>query len=465
MSFLAAPALILLIALPVLLWLAPMRREPSRLEVGTLMIWRRVASLRPQSSRRRRRFDLLLWIVLAAALLGALGAARPAILAQTPTARAAVFIERLGAGDREPGLAAALARARAELPDAELEFYIPLTSRVPGLSSDVIMLAPGSIEAELAQFEYRTRHADARLLLLCQLTPGAERLGRVVPRATAAISGGLFSASVHGETLLLRSTRGEAPQVEGALLVTETQTGPDVLREYRIYGDMASIADSRGNAVSFTRRPFGVGVGEAWNSRRHVALYSALQADSGETPDVWLGADELRPAVRINVGEASDVAAAEISYDPAHALFADLPLAAFDWAASSRLLPVAASRRPLVSAVIDGERVGDLVALDESARVLWFAGDPFSEAPVAEAALLLDNAIGVLTGERASRRARYSMEGELPSERAARVAPFEAHGEIPQVRAEGPFEFATWLMTISALCALVAAVAARRLSA
>src|SRR5690606_22200534 len=91
-------------------------------------------------------------------------------------------------------------------------------------------------------------------------------------------------------------------------------------------------------------------------------------------------------------------------------------------------------------------------------RVLYFAGDPFSEAPVAEAALLLDNAIGVLTGERASSRARYSIDGELPSSRAAHAGPFEPRGALAESRTDAPREFAPWMLAIAALCALAASI-------
>ncbi|MBK8208128.1 MAG: BatA domain-containing protein [Planctomycetes bacterium] len=465
MSFLALPALLLLAAVPLLLWLALQRREPKQLEVGTLLLWRRVALAAQSATRSRRRLELLFWSALAAAVLGALGASRPAVQAAAGDVRVAVFIERLGAGVHEPELAEALERASAVVPDAALELYCASTTRITGMPDDTVMLAPGTIETELAQFETRTRHADARVLLLCQPHAGAERLGRVLPRALAQRAGVLFQVTLQGETVQARATRGADPVVEGLNLESRTEAGADLLFRYMPSAELATIEDRHNSRVSLARRPFVVGVGAAWATAQHRALYAALRADAaaGQAPDLWLGADDQSRAIRLNVGSSANLDDTEVSYDAGHALFADLPLAAFDWAVAGRLLDKESGRRPLISALRGGERLGDFVQLDENAQVLVFAGDPFSDAPIVDAALLLDNAIGVVSGERASQRARLTASGEVPSQRAAHAAPFEPRGEVNlRPRTAAPREYASWLMVAAACAALVATIAATR---
>ena len=60
MNLLAAPALILLAAAAVLVALATMRRGPKRRDVGTLLIWQRIAEQAQAQKRSRRNFDWLL---------------------------------------------------------------------------------------------------------------------------------------------------------------------------------------------------------------------------------------------------------------------------------------------------------------------------------------------------------------------------------------------------------------------
>lgn len=465
MSFLALPALLLLAAAPVLLWLALQRREPRQLQVGTLLLWRRVAHAAQSATRSRRRLELLFWSALAAAVLGALGAARPAVHAAAGDVRVAVFIERLGAGGHEPELADALERVRAVVPDAALELYCASTTRVTGMPDDMVMLAPGTIETELAQFETRTRHADARVFLLCQPHAGAERMGRVLPRAPAQRAGVLYQVTLQGETVQARATRGAELVVNGLNLESRSDAGADLLYRYVPSAERASIEDRHHTRVSLARRPFVVGIGAAWATAQHRALYAALRADAavGQPPDLWLGAIDQSRAIRLNAGSSVNLEGAEVSYDAGHPLFADLPLAAFEWSVAGRLLDKDSGRRPLVSALRGTERLGDFVQLDENAQVLVFAGDPFSDAPIVDAALLLDNAIGVVSGERASQRARLTASGELPSERAAHAAPFEPRGEVslrpPTI---APREYASWLMVAAACAALIATIAATR---
>ncbi len=465
MSFLALPALLLFAAVPVLLFLALQRREPRQLEVGTLMLWRRVALAAQSAPRSRRRLELLFWTALTAAVLGALGASRPAVQAAAGDERVAVFMERLGAGGHEPELTEALERVRAVVPGAALELYTASTTRVAEMPDDVVMLAPGTIETELAQFETRTAHADARVLLLCQPHPAAERMGRVLPRDVARRAGVLFQVTTHGETVQARATRGAPPLVIGLKLEGTTDAGPDLIYRYSPSAVQAAIEDLHSNRVTLAHRPFVVGVGAAWGSSQHRALYAALRADPavGEAPELWLGADDQSRAIRLNAGTSANLGGTEISYDSGHALFADLPLAAFDWSAGGRLLDKESGRRPLVSALRGGERIGDFVQLDETAQVLVFAGDPFSDAPILDAALLLDNAIGLIIGERPSRRARLTVSGELPSQRAAHAAPFEPRGEVRLGRhAASAHEYASWLLVAAACAAIIAASVSMR---
>ncbi|MBX3460099.1 MAG: hypothetical protein KF696_09105 [Planctomycetes bacterium] len=462
MSLLAAPALLLLLAIPALLWLALHRTRPARLEAGTLFIWRRVAQQAPASRKATRRLEPLLWLLLACAILAGLGAARPGVMAQQ-TPRAAVFIERIGAGQIEPQLEDALGRARAAAEGAKLEVYMA-GGEAPA-QPDVRLLAPGAIEAQLAQFEARTRDVPARILLLCAPHPTAQRLGLVLPRLTAQRRGVLHDVGVQGEQIVARSTPGGALEPRGLAPVDSRAQGDDVLTRYTLSQPLAEITDSHGNRVTIRRAPFVVGVGGQWSSRRHRALYAALNADAADEdpPAVWLGSAEFKPALRLNAGAAAQLDQAEISYDAGHALFADLPLGGIDWRAGNRVLARDSGRRPLVSASRDGATVGDLVQLDENDNVLVFAADPFESAPIAESALLLDNAIGVLLGQRPSAMPRATVSGDLPTRRAAHAAPFETQGQFQtSTVASASREFASWLLILAALAAVAASASVSR---
>lgn len=462
MSLLAAPALLLLLSVPALLWLALRRERPARLEAGTLFIWRRVAQQSAASSKAKRRLEPLLWLLLVCATLAGLGAARPAVMAQQAP-RAAVFIERIGAGRAEPQLEDALERARAAAPGAQLEVYVTGDEVPAGLpaQADARLLAPGAIEAQLAQFEARTRDAALRLLLLCAPHPTAERLGLVLPRVVAQRQGVLHEVSIQGEHIVARASPGGSLEPRGLALVDSRAQGDDVLTRYALSQPQAELADSHGNRAAIRRAPFVVGVGGQWASRRHRALYAALNADAADEdpPAVWLGAAEFKPALRLNAGAAAQLDQAEISYDAGHALFADLPLGGIDWRAGNRVLARDSGRRPLVSASRDGATVGDLVQLDEIDNVLVFAADPFESAPIAEAALLLDNAIGVLLGQRPSAMPRATVSAELPTRRAAHAASFEPQGQVqPPAVTSAPQEFTSWLLALAALAVVAAAV-------
>ncbi len=460
MTLLSLPALLLLAALGVLLWLALQRREPARLEVGTLLLWRRVAQKSSSAPRSRRRLEPLLWLLLVAAAMGALGAARPAMLQAARTPRVAVFIERAGAGDIEPALAQALDRARALAKGSELEFYMPLTTRVEGAPDGLVMLSPGAIEAELAQFERRTAHADQRLLLLCTPHPAASRIGVVANRVTLAARGVMYQATVQGSELLTRSSPGPSPQAQGLTLIEE-RDGGEVMHRWAVEDLPATLTDASGHQVRVVAMPFVVAAGNDWASARHQVLLAALGADApgAGNAQVWLGDNERAPAIRINQGEPTDTTDLEVSYDPAHSLFDQLPLGGLNWAAGGRVMTPQPGRRALVTGVRDGAPVGDLVTLDASGRVLRFAGDPFSIAPVQDAALLLDNSVGVVTGRRPSAGDRIAVQGELPSARAAHAKPFTQQGTISAgAHRDEPREWTSWVLALSACAALAAAL-------
>ncbi|MCA8911427.1 MAG: BatA domain-containing protein [Planctomycetes bacterium] len=462
MNLLAAPALILLAAAAVLVALATMRRGPKRRDVGTLLIWQRIAEQAQAQKRSRRNFDWLLWLLLGALIAGGIGAARPAWLKPSAQPRVAVFIERLQPGADEPGLEDAIERARKLAPDSELTFYLAGADELEE-AGELKSLRPGAIQAELAQFAARSRDADGRVLLLCAPVNGATDLGVVVSRVNTASEGAVFEIRPEGDRVIVRETTPDRVQIFDARILSSRKDGRVRTWECKPVVDDVEVqligSDER--IFKLKRRPFVIGVGEDWQGDAHGALYEALGADSadGGEPSAWLGNRDRTPAVRINLGARTDLSGAQLSYDPGHLLFHELPIESFDWLGEGRLLAPDESARPLVSAMRDGERLGDLVRL-KAGGVLEFAGDPFTHAPVAAAALLLDNALGVVTGERPSERARYEPVGDwrLPSERAALAEPFEPQGELDlSTRNESePLEFTTWLTLAAALLVLAA---------
>src|SRR5688500_15701356 len=142
MNLLAWPALILLAAAAALIALAAFRPGPKRKDVGTLLIWRRVTAQQVAHRERRRNFDPLLWLLLAAVVLGAFAAARPAWMTTDDTPRVAVYVERLEPAGAEPLLDEVMARAREAAPDAELTFFMS------GADDEVVALNPGTFESE-----------------------------------------------------------------------------------------------------------------------------------------------------------------------------------------------------------------------------------------------------------------------------------------------------------------------------
>ena len=114
MTLLAWPALLLLLAAGVLIALATLGSGPRQRDVGTLMIWKRVAAKRDSTRQRRRKYDLLLWLCLSAVLLGSLAAARPGLARTETEASIAVFVEPTGPSGRQHDFADVKSRAEAQ---------------------------------------------------------------------------------------------------------------------------------------------------------------------------------------------------------------------------------------------------------------------------------------------------------------------------------------------------------------
>ena len=320
-------------------------------------------------------------------------------------------------------------------------------------------LAAGTLESELAQFQARSADADGRLLFLCAPQPGADRIGRVMPRLNAKRSGVVYELWSEGELVFARAS-GEALEVEGAQWLRSS----DGLHEYRGTFPTVTLNDREGNARTLARNGLHVGAGEDWTGRQHRALLAALLPDPGE-PAVWLGAWEQRPALRILRGEPANLDQAEFAWVPDHVLFRELPMANFDWRASGRVMAPEAGYRSLLTATANGQPLGDIVRLSPDGSVLEFAGDPFTEAPIEAAALLLDNAIGVLTGARPSSAPRYTLleAAPMPSRRAAFAGPFEPAGNWKLNRAKlQPREYSHWLLLVAGIAAAAAAVVGLR---
>lgn len=453
MNLLAWPALALLASAAVLVLLAAWRTGPRQRDVGTLMIWRRVAEKSPSRKQRRRRLDWLLWLLLAVVGVSAIGAARPAWFLPGERPVVAVYVER-GFTDMD----AVRERAVEQAGEAELKFY---TARP---ADEARRLNPGSIDAELAQFHARAGEADAYLYFLNR--PADDTGGRVLPLVTQAAGGVVFEITAETGEIVIRYSGRDGLVVNGAERLDKAFSGGASTLVVRPVGEEVEIVEPEGRAYLLKRRPFVVGVGQGWSTSAHTALFNALGSDDAERaePALWLGSAENSPAIRVGAGRTADLSQARLSYDPQHPLFAELPLSSFDWRSMAKAMPREPGTRPLLTAVRDGEVPVDVIRL--RGDVLEFAGDPFSDAPIASAALLLDNAIGVLTGEQPSRRRGYepAEEYELPTRRAALAEPFEPRGELEfgPVKEERPVEFSTWLLLAGGLLLLAAALLVSR---
>lgn len=454
MNWLSPLSLLLLAAVPVLLWLALRRQRPRAITVGTLLIWKRVAQAATSAAESKRRIEPQLWLLLAACTLGAFGAARPAMSPAASTPEVAVYIERLAESGPEPALRGLLDRAREAAPGARLQIWF--AGSAPELDA-VNPLNPAPVAAELAQFVAASRDM-ARIMFLCEPETGAAGMGLVLPRATAPREDIVFEARAD-EELHLRMSRGEGPRVEGAHLRGVETLGREYVRSYAPNANVVRVSNAT-QSITLKRAARRFGAGPDWQTARHKALLAALQPDPGE-PEVWLGG-EGSPAIRTNRGRAAAFIGLPVTFDSQHTLFRELPLAQVDLTSRGLLLERAPGVRPLASVMIEGEASGHLVTLSADGKILNFAGDPFADSSLTAAALLLDNAIGVVTGTRPSERQQYELaEGTLPTRRQAMAEPFEPRGTMQAGRrpAEAD-EFSPWLLAFGALCALAAAAMA-----
>lgn len=458
MSLLVPMALVLLAAVPLLLWLAMRARQPRAVEVGTLMLWLRVANAAAVAQRRSRRLDVLALLAAAACLLAALGAAGPALSLAAPALTVGVYIECLAPGGDEPGLEELFQRAEQAAPGARLRFWCsaPLGDGAPG---QVHQIQPGPPEAEIAQFEAASSGLSGRLLFVAEPGAQAGRVGLVLPRAERDRPGVIFEVRSEQDLLFVRMSDGPAPQVEGASFRGAGSRDGELERQYQARAPQVRLA-SAGQNILLRRREFSVGAGPDWSDPRHQALLAALgPPGTGQAAECWLGARDQRPAVRINQGEAADMTGAEAAFDPAQALFQELPLDGIELLHSGRLIPAREGVRPLASARRGTGIIGHLVTLSADGKVLDFAGDPFSDSSLSAAALLLDNAVGLVTGTRPSERPLYHLEGDpLPSRRQAMAGPFEPQGELLLAgAADESRDLTAWILALGAVAALGAA--------
>ena len=468
MTWLELPAFGLLLSLALLAWLVFMQRGARRAEVGTLFIWRKVAA-RPDARKRRARIEPLMWLCAGALALAAIGAARPALVQAQGGVTVAVYIERVAAEGAEPDAVDLLARAREAAPDAQLKFFATAPTGQAEIDEALTQLASGTIGDELAQFRARSGNANARLMFLCEPEESARQYGMVLPRALKKRDGVVFGLRVQSKRLFVRSSGFGAPEIKGAALRGARTSNGETAREYEATADEVEIRAPFTPTTKLKRAPaVRVQAGGKWTSDAHKALLESLAANSNYRPaesgEVGLDVDAPR-RLELARGAAADFQGATASFDAQHALFAQLPLSAFNWLADGRVLVPADGERVLLSAQREGKNLGALIVLSADGKALRCAGDPFAQAPVAAAALLLDNALGVLTGERPSEAALYKVvSGEkLPTERAAFAAPFEADGslDVSSTMAGGLLEFTPWLALAGALLALGAAWLAR----
>lgn len=456
MSLAAPLALLLLVALPLLVWLAFRARQPRELVVGTLLIWRRLAMPQASASQSRRRRDPLLYLLLAACALAAGGAAQPMLEQPRPTPVLAVYVESLGPG--EPGLDRLIERAREVMPEARTRVWFSGDGAALEALGTVNQLNAGPVAAELAQFERASADADARLLFVIEPSEQSLRLGLNLPRAESPRAGVIFQVHSEGRQIFVRMSEGPPPKVEGADLAGVSTRGREFIREYRARDPLVRVASGT-QALELRANPIALGLGDDWRSQRHMDLVFALEPNGEAAPMVWLGGDSRAPAVRIMQGRPADLAGAETRMDWRHPLFRELPLAGLDLTRAGRVLEPAPGERALAVAWRGETALGALATLSADGRVLRFAGDPFSELSATTAALLLDNAIGVLTGMRPTERPAYVPgSGDLPTRRQALAAPFEPRGE-PKLR-EAVGETTPWAHVLLACAALLAVVAA-----
>ncbi|MCC6574110.1 MAG: BatA domain-containing protein [Planctomycetes bacterium] len=462
MTFLNPPALALLAALPILALLAWLARGARRREVGTLFLWRRVAQ-NISADARKLRLEPLLLLLAGALAFGAFAAAQPAVsTARGGPMRVAVFVEALMPGGDDPDLGEVRQRAQQQVPGAILEF------------PDVRATHASSLYQQLAAFRLASREADARLMFLAAPDDEARALGRVLPRVTVPRDGVIFGVGTQGTQLLLRSSGAASPTIKGADLVGAKISGGETLRRFEIKQPQVEINATGTPTITLAvREPLSLLVARAWIDRVHEPLVKALprvKVVEQHTPGaIGIGGgasfgEGLAGNLVTNEGAPMDLRGATITFAGDHPLFADLPLEGLDWLADGRGISPESGATSLVSVRRDGREIAHIVTTSADGKRLTFAGDPFARAPIATASLLLDNALGVITGERPSERATYAVTGDIPTERAALAAPFDPVGDFPAgPRRARPQELGLWPACLAAaMCWLAAMVVTKR---
>jgi hypothetical protein len=280
----------------------------------------------------------------------------------------------------------------------------------------------------------------------------------VVPRVGQARDGVVFDVQASTGEIAISAAGAPPLRVAGAQMSAGAfADGAKTLR-YKPQNRRIEIVSESGQRIVLERpRPLRVSVGPGWAREAHLALLATLDAETTtEKPDLALAPiDDTLPALLLDRGEKAETRGLELAFDAAHPLLLDVP-SALDWLGDGRLIAPDRGGRPVLSALRDGKVVGHLVVAREG--VLEFAGDPFARPPLACAALLFDNSVGVLTGTRPSERGGFELMegGPLPTRRQALAAPFESTPGPDGARARGMAEFG-WLPALAAAIVLIGA--------
>lgn len=442
MNFVAPIALVIGLLVSLLFWFAWQRRQSNTQQVGSLFLWSQIPE-RTGSDDRRLHFDLLLWIVVTSCLLAALAAARP-LLTHPQQTSVALFVETTTNDDNY----------NRDVERAKLE----ITNQIPNADIEVIqqwMITPSPIRTDddlaTTLSEFRRRYPDhAYAYLLNKPDAGAQKSGLVVAR-TPNPTANIWKAETDNDQLILRSRGNIAARVDGGLDLMDAKDGRT---RFRI-SDEGTITSGR-TTILVRRNPLRIGRGDAWTSENHGALFRAL-APSGD-PLLWLGSDQRAPAIRIHQGTITASSDITLTFDSSSPLFDSIPLDSFRDLNALRLISPNTKGRPLISASLDGKVLGHLCVLSPSFDILSFAGDPFSTLDIETSTLLLDNAIGVVLGHRASDHQPWRVQTvpDLPTKRQVFATTFATTGEIKESNAASTTELASYLAAIAGLLSLFA---------
>jgi hypothetical protein len=450
LSLLATPALILLLALPALIWFASANRSPKRREVGTHFIWAKLLETHDVASQKQRRLDLLLWLLLFAVIAGATSAARPATLLAEEEKKLAVYVDRVFFTGPEPQLEAIVQQSESLADGANITYFIrgDLPDGPLHTSGEVRLIDVGSNVAARSAFRTLAAEFNGKILFVLARDESANR---VYPRLDRPLGNVIINVYFNDDAIHV-SFRGNQPAVTGATIKTANE------REVVLSATGAEVTLSSDDQTLVLSKPqFGVGIGAGWSTRRHFALLKALRPDD-VAPDVWLGSEDRIPAICVALGEPKDLKSAEVHFDPAHGLFQELPLQRLDWLSEGRLLPAEDGVIPLVRVTQDGEVIGDLIR--RKSERIEFAGDPFSNWPIEIAVILLDNAIAALTGQHPGTRQGWELTkpANLPALNSLRPSDVVASSDpVFRTSKAEQTERGHWLAILAGLSCLLSA--------